>query len=399
MTNRRGHHEGTIYKRRDGRWAAAVDLGWSAGRRRRKYVYGRSRRDVSQKLNAALSQRDSGLPLPPERQTVGQFLDHWLQAAARTRVRSTTHKRYTEIVRGHIAPAIGHVRLVRLTPQHVQQLLAEAGDTSPLSPRTIEMIHGVLRNALNDALRWDLVSRNVATRVTPPRVEHREIAPLSEKEARAFLRAARGNRLEALYRVALAVGLRQAEALGLRWRDVDLDGGRLHVRAQLQRIDGKPAFVEPKSARARRTIALPDPLSRALREHRARQNTERLSAGPLWENYDLVFATRRGRPLGSRNVTRSFRDLTRRAGIRDVRFHDLRHTAATFLLAQGVDVRTLMGMLGHSQIGLTLNTYAHVLPALGRDAANRMGSLIDRLDTDERDLAVNLAVNGPSATD
>lgn len=374
MTKKRGNGEGTIYKRKDGRWVGVVHLGWDGGKRRRKYVYGETRTQVADALTTTLRARQQGLPIPKERLTVGQFLDQYLADAQAPSVRPMTLKRDREIVHLHLQPELGRLRLSKLNAQHIQALLRHKQDEG-LSARTVQMIHGGLRAALNQAVRWDLVPRNVALLVRPPRVEHREVQPLSPDEAAVFLAGAQGDRLEALYAVALALGLRQGEALGLRWGDVDLDAGILRVRSQLQRVDRRWEFVPPKSNRAHRTLNVPSEIIGALRRHRARQLEERLVAGGRWEEWDLVFATRHGKPLDGRNVTRSFQAIAQRAGLRPLRFHDLRHTAASFLLAQGVDARSVMEILGHSQIGLTLNTYAHVLPALKQDAADRMDTL------------------------
>jgi len=226
------------------------------------------------------------------------------------------------------------------------------------------------------AARWGIVSRNVATLVEGPRVTRHEIQPLTPDQARALLTSIRGNRLEALVTVAVSLGLRRGEALGLRWDALDLEGKLLHVRASLQRVDKRWYLVEPKSARSRRTVALPDVAVSALRTHRVRQLEERLAAGSRWRDSGFVFSTRIGTPLEPSNVTKAFKALLGRAGVPQIRFHDLRHTAATFLLAQGVDVRTIMETLGHSQISLTLNTYSHVLPSLQRDAAQRMDAML-----------------------
>jgi len=186
----------------------------------------------------------------------------------------------------------------------------------------------------------------------------------------------RSHRLGALFTVALALGLRQGEALGLRWDAVDFQTGVLTVRAALQRVGKQWQLVEPKSERSRRTIALPRVAVVALRAHRVRQKRERLLAGGDWKEAGFVFTTQIGTPLDPINLTKTFKRLLRVAGLPSIRFHDLRHTAATFLLAQGVDARTIMETLGHSQISLTLNTYSHVLPSLQRDAALRMNKIL-----------------------
>jgi integrase len=216
------------------------------------------------------------------------------------------------------------------------------------------------------------VSRNVVTLVAAPRVERHEIQPLTPEQARALLKAAQGHRLEGLVTVALAVGLRQGEALGLQWDAIDFERRTLNVRAALQRVGGKWILVEPKSARSRRTIALPEVVVGALKAQRVRQLQDRLVAGRHWQDHGFVFTSSVGSPLEPSNATKQFRKLLVSAGVPLIRFHDLRHTAATFLLAQGVDPRTIMETLGHSQISLTLNTYSHVLPVLQREAARKM---------------------------
>jgi integrase len=212
--------------------------------------------------------------------------------------------------------------------------------------------------------------------VDPPRVRRPEIHPLTPEQARTFLDAARGDRLEALYSVALAIGLRQGEALGLRWEHIDLDGGELRVRVALQRIAGKLQLVEPKTRQSRRTIPLPQVAVNALRAHRVSQLEERLLAGDRWVDTGLVFCTPKGTPLDARNVTRRFQKLLKQTDLPHQRFHDLRHTCATLLLVQGVPPRVVMEILGHSQISLTMDTYTHVVPALKREAANRMDALL-----------------------
>jgi integrase len=234
----------------------------------------------------------------------------------------------------------------------------------------------ILRAALNKAVKWGFVARNVATLVDTPGSEQQEMRFLAPEEARQFLEAIRGDRLEALYTVALAIGLRPGEALGLRWQDVNLEAGILTVQVALQRVDGVAQLVELKTRRSRRSLALPPFAVAALAAHRARQEEDRRLAGDTWEEYDLVFTTRRGRPLGPRNVIRSYRRMLRRAGISHRRLYDLRHTCASLLLVQGVHPRVVMDILGHSQISLTMNTYSHVIPELQQEAATRIDDLL-----------------------
>jgi integrase len=283
-----------------------------------------------------------------------------------------------------------------------------------------------LRVALSTAMRWNLVARNVATLVDVPRTTKHEIAPFDTDQSRAFLGRARGHRLEALFTVGVALGLRQGEILGLCWEDVNLEDGSLRVRRALQRFGGDAVkrkallaerkqlrealttaqtasdtagvetakkelvrvrkalalvatslqFTEPKSERSRRTVSLPGIVAAALRAHRTRQLEERLKVGPAWEEQGLVFATPIGTPLDPRNVHREFRALVKQATLPAIRFHDLRHTAASLLLAQGVAPRTIMETLGHSQISLTMDTYSHLMPALRADAAAKMDEIL-----------------------
>lgn len=369
---RRGHGEGSISKREDGRWMARLTLEGSG----RKYFYGKTRREVQEKLNAALRDQQQGIPIPSERQTLGQFVADWLEHSAKPVIRPSTFRGYSNNVHIHILPhKIAQRPLAKLSPQDLQAFLNEKS-ASGLSPRSVQYIHAVLRRALGQALKWGVVARNVAKLVDPPKVSRKEIQPFTPEQARAFLTVAEGDRLAALYTVALALGLRQGEALALRWQDVDLDTGMLRVLRTVQRIKGQLIYGEPKSTQSRRTIALPETAVVALQKHRKRQLEERLLAGSEWQDNGLVFTTHIGTALDARNVIRWFKALLKKAGLPDFRFHDLRHTCATLLLVQGEQPRTIMDILGHSQISLTMNTYAHVMPAVRREAAKKMDAIL-----------------------
>jgi integrase len=374
---RRGPNEGTIRKRADGRWEARVLVTEPDGRRVRRSLLGRTRTQVRDKLRDALRDEATGRSMPSDRLTVAAFLHQWLEDTVRPSTRPSTYSSYASIVRLHLEPGLGHLPLARLSPQQVQAFL-NAESRSGLSPRSVAMERAVLRGALGRAERWGLVTRNVAKLAEPPRVPRRQVTPLSPEQARIFLAAIQGDRLEALYLVALGVGLRQGEILGLAWSDLDLAAGTLTVRHALQRVEGKLILVEPKSLTSHRTVALPALVHEALRAHRIRQLQERLGAGARWHDdpRDLVFVSTVGTPLDGITVTRRFQALLKSAGLPHQRFHDLRHACATLLLTQGVPARTVMEALGHSQISLTLGTYSHVSPALGRAAAERMNDLL-----------------------
>jgi integrase len=310
--------------------------------------------------------------------TLAAFLDGWLADVVRLSVRPKTYVSYRSIVRLHLAPGLGEIPLTELRPGEVQAYL-NAKAVSGLAPRTVAYHRNVLRQALGHAERTELIGRNVAKLALPPRIPRREVRPLSPEEARTFLAAITGERLEALYLVALGVGLRQGEILGLRWSDVDLDEGTIRVHQALQRVEGAFTFVEPKSITSRRLVPLPAIVRDALLAHRVRQGAEGAGTGRASAEFaDLVFTTTVGTPFDGISVTRRFQRILKAAGLPRQRFHDLRHACASLLLAQGVPARVVMETLGHSQISLTLNTYSHVIPALGREAASRMDEVLTR---------------------
>ncbi len=314
--------------------------------------------------------------MAPERQTVAEFLQRWLADSVKPTVRPLTYERYDQLVRLHISPAPGRITLAKLGPQDLQAML-NAKLEGGLSPRTVQYLRATLRRALGRALKWDMVPRTVATLVDSPKVQRPEVQPFTPEESRALLTAVTGNRLEALYSLALVVGLRRSEALGRLWENVDLDAGTLSIRTTFQRISGKLELVEPKTARSRRTIALPQSAVAALRAHRTRQLQERLLAGPRWKATGLVFTSRTGTPLSPRNVNRDYSRLLAKSGLPKKRFHDLRHTCASLLLAEGAHPRVVMEILGHSQMSLTMDTYSHVIPALQREAAKQMDDILN----------------------
>jgi integrase len=372
--SRRGPNEGTIYQRKDGRWTAGVSLGYGGGRRLRKFVTGTTRREVAEKLDGLLKARRNMLPIPDQHQKLGPFLRHWLDEIARPTLRVSTYDSYDDILRLHLIPDLGHIALARLAPTDVQRCL-NAKLASGLSPRRVQYLHAVLRRALVTAERWGMVTRNVARLVDAPRVPRHEIRPLTPDQARSLIDASVDDRLHALYITALGTGMRQGELLGLRWDDVDLEGGRLNVRHTLARVDGRLVLLEPKTDRSRRIVVLPTVVLAALRGHRTRQLMDRLVAGSRWIDSGHVFATTIGTPIEAAAVTRSFHRALAAADLPSIRFHDLRHASATFLLARGFTLEDVKNLLGHSSIVLTSNTYGHVLQerqqevAAGLDAA------------------------------
>lgn len=379
-SDRRGRRgEGSVgrHRRPDGRYEGRVELGVDEdGKRVRRVFYGRTRKDVQDQVRAALLKQQFGALGVSPNQSTKQFLEAWLSDVVKPRKRFATWHRYDELMRLHVIPIVGNVPLEKLSPQHVQSLLNAKVANGKLSGRTVFHIRSVLRTALGQAVRWGLVMRNAAALTDAPRVEDKERAYLTQDAAARLLEAAGIDRLEALYVLTLALGLRQGEALGLRWDDVDLDAKRLRVRHALQRVERVLRLVETKTPKSRRTLTLPTAVVDALRAHRERQLFERRAAAERWNDTGFVFTTTIGTPLDAANVRHGFAALVKRADLPPMRFYDLRHSCATFLLTMGIPARVVMEILGHSQIAFTMNTYSHVLPVMHEQAADAMDQVL-----------------------
>ena len=376
--SRSAYGESSIHRDAAGRWHGYVSMGLKReGQRDRRHVSAAKRAEVVRKVRALEHQRDSGVVQAAGRApTVAEWLGHWLDTIAIRKVRASTLQGYRGKVNGRIIPAVGHHRLDRLQPEHLEAWYIELADEG-LASSTILQLHRILSRALKVAMQRGKIARNVCSLVDAPSLRRDEVVPFSTTEARALLAAARGLRNEARWSVALALGLRQGEALALRWEDIDLDSGTLTVKRSMQRLVGKGlVFDEPKSRAGRRAIKLPNGLRDALRAHRAAQLEERLAAGSEWQENGLLFAQINGRPIDPGSDWRSWKALLALAGVRDARLHDARHTAATLLLQQGVSARVAMQILGHSQISLTLGTYSHVVPELAQEAADRIDRVL-----------------------
>lgn len=358
---RRGHGEGSIYKRKDGLWVGSLSLGHEQGRRRRKTVYGRTRREVQEKLTRLRYQRHRGQPVTNDRHRLSDFLREWLDAVVRPSTRPRTLESYRNAVETHIIPALGHIRLNELSPAHIQQLLAEQTEKG-LSPRTAEYTWQVLRRALRVAVEWGLVIRNVAESVKPPRPQRSEVTPLDLSEIRKLLKTAEEHRLSAAFNLALTTGVRRGEILGLRWEDLDLEGGRLRVTGALQRVEGRLKRTAPKSDRSRRSIALPTSAATTLRRWKAIQAQERLAAGSEWADTGFVFTTDLGQPIDPRNFLRQWHRLLDDTELPRRPLHNARHSAASLMLSEGVPLKVVQEVLGHSTIRLTADLYGHLMP-------------------------------------
>lgn len=360
--------------RRDPLYVGVVDLGRGPdGKRRQKYIYKRNKKELIEALQTAIAEAQAGSLPPSERITVGQYLSKWLEQAARKTVRPSTFTSYSRMIRLHTAP-IASVPLVKLTPLHLQQLYHDL-EASGLSARSIQYLHAILHRALKQAVKWQYVPRNVADAVDPPRPARREMQALSQEQVRRFLAVAQQDRLYPLFALAIATGMRQGELLGLRWSDVDLRRGRLHIVQTLQWINGQPVIQEPKTNRSRRIVTIPASVVSILTKWRKDQAAERLAQG-IGGQPDLVFTRPDGQPIRADWLTKHFQALLATAGLPKIRFHDLRHTHATMLLSEGVHPKVVSDRLGHSTVTLTLDTYSHVLPDIQREVAERLERII-----------------------
>jgi integrase len=369
--SKRSNGEGSIYQRKDGRWSASV----SVGNLKRKHFLGHSRAEVAAKMNTALKTQQDGLPVRFERQRFDAYIKGWL-ADVRGALKPRTWTRYEQLMRVHATPVLGKLALEKITPQNLQRLygaLEQAGSGAG----TVRQLHAVLHKAFKQATLWNLVPRNVADAVTAPRPKRQEMKTLSPEQARILLLAAEGDRHEALFVLALSTGMRQGELLGLRWQDVDLDGGSLRIQSSMQRTKDGFVLAQPKTNKSRRQILLTEQGKFTLRRHRVDQAARRLLIGAAWKDMNLVFTNEVGGPVEASHLLRHcFYPLLLRASLPKIRFHDLRHTAATLLLGQGIHPKIVSEMLGHSNIYITLDLYSHVTPTMQREAATAMEAIL-----------------------
>ena len=373
---KRGNNEGTIYRRKDGRWTGAITIEGGRVRLKRKQFYGRTRLEVSRKLTKALEAVQEGVPLPSDRLSLASFASDWLDTI-RISLRPHTWESYEAVLRVHVIPALGHVPINKLGPVDLERMYADL-DKRGFATSSVLTYHRRIHTMLEKAVRLGVVARNVAKLVDLPRQEQSELPMLSVEEVKAFLDAARGRRLEALFTLAVTSGARQGELLGLSWDRVNLDSNEIEIRQTLQRLNSQFQLGEPKTPRSIRTIALTTLANEGLRRHRTRQLEESLKLGRSWRNdNNLVFTTTVGTPLEKTNVTRrELRPLLQSAGLPSLRFHDLRHIAASLALSQGMPVPVVSEMLGHANPSITLRIYAHAVPGAQRQVADAMDSLL-----------------------
>lgn len=370
MIKRRSRGEGSIRKRPNGTWEARLTL----PNGKQKSFYGKTQRDAKAKLKDAQDKIEAGIDPRGERLTVAFYLTEWIDDV-KTHLSPSTHISYTSYLRTHLIPHLGTLKLTDLKAPHVNKMLKEMS-ANGCSARTQNLARAILRKALNDAMDADLIVSNAAAKARPAKQDVKQISPLSPNQVQTLLRYTRDHWYGPLIHTAIGTGMRQGELLGLRWQDVDLDDSVIKIENAMQRVDGVPTFVKPKTDKSRRTIALDPSTSDALRRQLAQVALARQAAGDRWQEWNLVFPSRIGTPLNASNVTHQFQALLAEVGLPRQKFHDLRHCAASLLLSEGADMKIIQDFLGHAQISLTANTYTHLTDKVRRDTANRMGAAL-----------------------
>lgn len=375
--------KGHIRKRGRKSWAIKIDIGPDpeTGRRRTRWhtVKG-TLRDAQAERTRLLHELNTGDYVEPSQLSLTDYLKDWLDRQ-RHNVSAKTHERYSEIVRKHLIPALGHHRLAKLKPLHIQRAHTKALEEGRrdgkggLSALTVKHHHRVLSQALRQAVRLQLIPRNPCEAIDPPRPERKEMKVLNREDVGRLLKEVDGKALHIPVLLAVLTGMRRGEVLALRWQDVDLDRATLAVTQTLEQTAAGLAFKPPKTARSRRKISLSPHIIDKLRRHRNRQKEQRLRAGPMFEDHDLVCSQEDGRPRNPRTLTKEFRRLTKRLGLA-VRFHDLRHTHISLLFAEGVHPKVASEIAGHASVAITLDTYSHMLPGLQEDAADRLDAAL-----------------------
>ncbi len=365
----KGNGTGTVYprKNKDGKVIGYRGSYFANGKRR--YVSAKRKGEAEKALRQAMADADRGLVFDAGTLTLGEYLDKWLPNIKGT-VRQRTWERYEQIARVHLKPSLGRNKLKSLTPTHVRGLYRSKLDSGS-SPRTVQYVHTTLRKALRDAVSDRLIPRNATDGIKAPKPKKKEINPLDSGQTKTLLNEVCGDRLEALYVLAVHRGLRQGELLGLKWEDVDLEVGILQVRRTLSLTKDGHVFEQPKNGKGR-SIELTEAASEALRSHLARQLEEIEALGDEYQDQGLIFPGERGQPMRPYTLTGKLERILKRTGLPHIRFHDLRHTCATLLLSKGVHPKFVQELLGHATISITLDTYSHVIPAMGDQTKKAM---------------------------
>ena len=374
MTKTRGRHEGSVYQRSDGRFVAEISVGYKLnGKRDKRSSYHKTKQEATKALSKLRNAQETGTLSNAQGITLEAHLKSWLEFKKPSLKPNTVHT-YQDFITRLIVPKLGKIKLEKLSALQLDQFYKALSDQG-YAPRTPRVLHAFLHGALKQALRWGLVPRNVADAATPPKAAQNEMKFWKPEEAMRFLEFAKPHRLHALFFVALLTGLRSGELRALRWQDIDLTNKRLSVQRNLSQINGVYHFDTPKTRNSRRIVFFADDTVAVLQKHLERQNAEKIYVGAAWQNPELVFASEVGTPLEQRNLQRLYKSMVKVAGVSDIRFHDLRHTAASLLIRQGVPIKLVSDRLGHSNTAFTSDVYIHLYPEQRQQAAMSLTDL------------------------
>lgn len=376
-----------VSKRPDGRWETRVRVGTDNGKPKYRSIYGRTKKEAEEKLAEITTQLKTGTYANPSNVTLGEWINEWING--RPNIRETTRAFYDSLIRVHIAPALGDIKLNRLTTRDIQTLLNEkmvdgAVRGGGLSAATIRYIHVCIQSTLKQAVKERLLIVNPAEAVERPQIPPKEMKTLTIEQVGIFLEEAKQDPNYAAFLLDLSTGLRRGELLGIWWDDIDFEKSTLTIRRQLSKRSrtaekhlDRLFFTQPKTNAGHRQLSLPSNVLHALKDHRKRQHEARLIMGGAYLNPDIVFATPEGGPLCPDSFYKSFKRILRKAGLPNVRFHDLRHTYATMALQAGISPKTIQAVLGHANISTTLNIYGHVTKEMHTQAAEIMGDILE----------------------
>ncbi len=368
---KRANGEGSVYRRKsDGRWVGSLSLPDGT----RKVFYGKKQSEVIAKLDEAANDLRRGMLAVGSNTTLQEYLENWLENVHKPTIRLSTYLNYRKLLKNYLVPGLGKVKIHRLTPQQVQGFYSQKMSQG-LAPKTVNNIHGVLHKALDNAVKWNILPRNVCDAVTPPRIPRKEKNVLTKQQAHTLLEEVKAHRLEALLTLAITTGMREGELLALHWQDMNFEDCSLQVKRAVSYLKGYGYIEsEPKTAKGRRMIKLPVFVVAILRRHKTQQEEHRREVGRAWIEKDLMFTNAQGYFYSASTLRKVFRRFLVSIGLPHMRFHDLRHSAATILLAMNVHPKVVQEILGHSQIAMTLDVYSHALPSMQEEVTKQWDS-------------------------